>query len=173
MIIKNNECKRLAIYFFFDKFGIVDRYIPYFLNDLNQNVDKTIIVVNGKLNNAGKETLSNYGEVIVRENKGFDVWAYKTALEYVGWDNLEEYDEIVLLNSTILGPIYPLKESFEKMSQSNYFLWLQMFFLSPFRHIQRKIKKGAEYLSVPHLCEIIPFYLGSTAQLYGRSPLGA
>ena len=123
MIIKNNECKRLAIYFFFDKFGIVDRYVPYFLNDLNQNVDKTIIVVNGKLNNAGKETLSNYGEVIVRENKGFDVWAYKTALEYVGWDNLEEYDEIVLLNSTILGPIYPLKESFEKMSQCDLDFW--------------------------------------------------
>lgn len=37
MILKGNEkIKRLAIYFFYDKDGIVDDYIPYMLNDLKK-----------------------------------------------------------------------------------------------------------------------------------------
>ena len=33
MIINSEKAKRLAIYFFNDKRGIVDRYVPYFLDD--------------------------------------------------------------------------------------------------------------------------------------------
>jgi len=123
MILDNENCKRIAIYFFFDKYGVVDKYVSYFLNDLNKNVDRTIIVVNGKLTKNGKEILLNYGEVLQRDNKGFDVWAYKTALEYIGWEALEGFDEVILLNSTIMGPIYPLEETFVKMSKVDLDFW--------------------------------------------------
>lgn len=53
--------------------------------------------------------------MLIRENKGFDVWAYKSALEHYGWSRLEEYDEIIMLNSTMIGPVFPLRETFEKM----------------------------------------------------------
>ena len=68
MKVINN--KRLGI--FYDKQGIVDRFVPYFLDDLCKNLTKLIIICNGKLNDEGKEILSKYGEVIVRENKGFE-----------------------------------------------------------------------------------------------------
>lgn len=68
-----NKFKRLAIYFFYDKDGIVDRYIQYFLKDLRDNLDYLLIVSNGKLNSEGKIILEKYGEVLERENKGFDV----------------------------------------------------------------------------------------------------
>ena len=32
--------KRLGIYFFFDKDGIVDKYVDYVLEDLTKHVDK-------------------------------------------------------------------------------------------------------------------------------------
>ena len=51
----------------------------------------------------------------MRENKGFDVWAYKEGIEYIGWDNLKNYDELIMLNMTIMGPIYPFKEMFDEM----------------------------------------------------------
>ncbi len=53
--------------------------------------------------------------IIVRENKGLDVWAYKTALDFYGWEKLSEYDEIVMTNSTLMGPVRPLREMFEAM----------------------------------------------------------
>ena len=96
MIINSANAKRLGIYFFYDKNGIVDRYIPYFLEDFKKNLTDLLIVSNGEPTEQGAEILQNYGELFARENKGFDVWAYKEALEHVGWEKLEEYDEVII-----------------------------------------------------------------------------
>lgn len=122
-MIIGKEAKRLAIYFFYDKNGIVDRFVSYFLEDLKKNCSEILIVCNGKLEENGEKILKKYGKVLVRENKGFDVWAYKTGLEYYGWNVLEQFDEIVMLNSTIMGPIYPLKETFDKMNVKDLDFW--------------------------------------------------
>lgn len=123
MVIDSTNAKRLAIYFFYDKRGIVDRYVPYFLEDLRQNVSEIFVVCNGKLMPEGREKLEEYGTVMVRENKGFDVWAYKTALETYGWEKLKEYDEVIMLNNTIMGPVYPFKETFAKMDKTDVDFW--------------------------------------------------
>lgn len=116
--------KRLGIFFFYDKDGIVDDYVLYLLDDLVKSLERIIIVCNGLLNKEGREKFKKYtDEVFVRENKGFDVWAYKTALEYVGWDKLAEYDEAVLLNSTIMGPVYPFSEMFAEMDRRDVDFW--------------------------------------------------
>ena len=36
---KKKEIKRLAIFFLYDKDGVVDDYIPYMLNDLNKTIE--------------------------------------------------------------------------------------------------------------------------------------
>ena len=70
--------KRLGIYFFFDKNGVADQYIDYVLQDFSQHLEKLIVVCNGKLTSEGRKLFEKYTEsIIVRENKGFDVWAYK------------------------------------------------------------------------------------------------
>lgn len=108
--------KRVAIYFFYDEDGVVDRYVNYFLEDFKKNLDRLIVVCNGKLTPEGRQEFSKYtNEIIVRENKGFDVWAYKEGIEYIGWDNLKNYDELIMLNMTIMGPIYSFKEMFDEM----------------------------------------------------------
>lgn len=43
-MVVNSESRKLAIYFFYDKKGIVDRYVPYFLKDLKENVTDILIV---------------------------------------------------------------------------------------------------------------------------------
>ena len=127
--IDNN---RLAIYFFYDKDGIVDNYVFTFLDDLKLNVSDLLIVSNGKIENKSKKRLANYGNVIERENKGFDVWAYKTGIDYYGWRKLETFDEIIMINSTIMGPLYPFKETFDLMDPQDLDFWgLTEFFEFP------------------------------------------
>ena len=41
--------------------------------------------------------------IMVRENTGLDVAAYKQALLTIGWEKLETYDEVLCLNDTIMG----------------------------------------------------------------------
>lgn len=110
--------KRLGIYFFYDKNGIADQYIDYVLQDFSQHLEKLIVVCNGKLTSEGRQLFGKYTDaVIVRENKGFDVWAYKTGLDSLGWNELVKYDEVILMNYTIMGPVYPLREMFEEMDK--------------------------------------------------------
>lgn len=124
MKLLKEHVSRLGIYFFYDKDGIVDRFVTYMLDDLHKAFDRLIIVCNGILTQEGENKLKRYTEeIIVRENKGLDVWAYKTVLDRVGWKTLETYDEIVLANSTIMGPVYPFSEMFEEMDKRDVDFW--------------------------------------------------
>lgn len=118
------DIKRLVIYFFYDADGIVDRYVPYMLEDIKRNCSEIFVVCNGKLTPEGRATFKKLTpNVMVRENTGFDVWAYKTALEHYGWDKLAEYDEVVLMNFTMFGPLYPFSEMFEEMNRRDVDFW--------------------------------------------------
>lgn len=116
--------KRGCIYFFYDSAGIVDDYIIYLLDDLIKNIDELVIVCNGKLSEEGRRKFEKYHcEIIVRPNEGLDVWAYKAGLSYFGWDKIEKFDELVMLNHTIMGPVYPFSETFEKMKEKEVDFW--------------------------------------------------
>lgn len=98
-----SSVKRLGIFFFYDAEGVVDDYIPTLLNGFRPYLSEMTIVCNGKLNEAGEKILSSYtNNLIVRPNEGFDVWAYKTAMESYGWEKLVSFDEVVLFNATIM-----------------------------------------------------------------------
>lgn len=102
--------KRLGIYCFCDKDGMVDDYNLYLLNDLKENLHKLLVVCNGEVTPEGKarfETVA--GEVLVREC--FD------------WERLCQYDEIVLLDSANFGPVYPLREMFDSMNRREADFW--------------------------------------------------
>lgn len=111
--------KRLGIFFFFEKQGYVDDFIVYYLNDLVKNLTELVVVCNGKLSEQGRKAFGRFTDnIIVRENKGLDVWAYKTALDQYGWQRLSEFDEVVMTNSTLMGPVRPLQEMFDTMAEN-------------------------------------------------------
>ena len=112
MILQEKDIKRLVIYFIYDKQGIVDDYILYMLNAIKETGAEIEVVCNGKLTPDSREKIIEITpNVMVRENEGFDVWAYKSVLDYYGWEKLETYDEIVMMNFTIMGPVYPDRKS--------------------------------------------------------------
>lgn len=120
----SEKVKRLVIYLFYDKDGIVDSYIPYILKDIKKNANNIFFVSNGKITEEGKEKLNGIVDTIFeRKNIGFDVWGYKEAIEKIGWENLYKYDEVIFMNYTIMGPIYPFKEMFDKMKDKDLDFW--------------------------------------------------
>lgn len=116
--------KRAGVYHFFDKDGIVDRYVPYFIQELHKVVDYIVVVVNGKLTAEGRKVLAGCADdLFVRENSGSDGWAYKEAIEYIGWDELRRFDELVIANATLFGPVYPFREVFNRMDTDPCDFW--------------------------------------------------
>lgn len=116
--------RRAGIYLFYDAEGVVGSYIDYFLKELKTVVDYLVVVVNGKLTQEGRKKFAALADdFFVRENSGFDAWAYKTAIEYIGWDTLKKFDELVIANYTIYGPVFPFADIFKEMECSTCDFW--------------------------------------------------
>lgn len=124
MKLDKNSISRVGIYSFFDKQGIVDRYVECFLEDFKKNVKELIVVCNGTLTASERKKFVKYADkVIERENKGFDIWGYKCGFDYYGWEKLCNYDEIVVANNTLMGPVYPFSEMFSEMAERDLDFW--------------------------------------------------
>ena len=123
MILGDNP-KRCVIYFIYDKDGIIDDYVIDQLKDLRNNAQHIHCVINGKLSHDGKIALEQVADdIYVRENKGVDIGAYKAAIEYLTWNFIRTFDELVVMNNTCFGPVYPFKECFDWAKTQDVDLW--------------------------------------------------
>lgn len=124
MLVRTKDAKRYGIYVFYDKDGIVDEYNYYFLEDLRKNLSRLLIICNGDVRPEGLKRFQEIAdEVVVRENKGFDITSYKLGIERYGYEELNQFDEVMVLNSTTYGPFYPFSEMFAAMDQRDVDFW--------------------------------------------------
>ena len=124
MSVNSGHKQRLGICCFYDKYGHAASFIKTFLDDLMDNLDDLVVVVNGQLSDQARQLFSEYTKtIIVRENKGLDVAAYKQAILTLGWEKLESYDEVICLNDTVMGPVYPFREMFACMDRKDVDFW--------------------------------------------------
>jgi len=116
--------KRVVFYLFFDPEGKVDDYVLYKLRNLREHAEHIFVVSNGPIGDEGLARLETVADTVwQRENVGFDVWGYKEAQERFGWDRLAEYDELILMNYTFFGPIFPFSELFDRLDASDVDFW--------------------------------------------------
>lgn len=110
----SDSARRACIYFIYDKDGIVEDYVVHQIKALREHIEFLHCVINGSLRPEEKNKLLGIVDLVQeRENKGCDIGAYKAALAFTGWEKFSEYDELVLMNNTCFGPVYPLKEAFD------------------------------------------------------------
>lgn len=112
---------RLGIFVFFDESGYLGRYVEYLLKDISQNLNELVVVCNGLLSDEGRSIIQTYtNRIYIRENHGFDGTAWKEAvIQFVGFDELGKYDEVVFFNDICYGPIYSFQEVFQEMDRKS------------------------------------------------------
>ncbi len=117
--------KRICIYVTYDFENIADDYIGYMLQELRKVADRLIVVCNYPSIARGADNIRPYADKIYyRKNIGYDAGAYKDALcSYLGWDEVSRYDELLLINDSFYGPLYPIRVLFDRMEESNADYW--------------------------------------------------
>lgn len=121
---KHGNTNRIGIFVFYDPEGLADRYVEALLADLRENMDELVIVSNGALAEEECSKLQVYADrFLVRENVGYDIGAYQEAIKDVGWEKITEYEEMVLCNDTVMGPVWPFREMFEEMERRPIDFW--------------------------------------------------
>jgi len=119
-----SNMRRLCIFSFYDAQGIVDDYVIYFLKQMSAHVERILFYSNGPLARNAEIGLRELDcEVIQRPNVGFDVLAYKEGLQLIDFDKRGIYDEVLMVNHTCYGPIFPFDELFSSMSRRQCDFW--------------------------------------------------
>lgn len=112
--------KRIAIYVIYDKDGVLDSFRKYYLTELNKVVDYVLAVVCGILTPESRDELGKIVDrIYVRENKGLLAGAWVDGIAHIGWDTLNQYDELFMLNDSFFGPFYPLGDMMDAMEKSD------------------------------------------------------
>lgn len=135
--------KRIAVFVFFDKSGIVDRYINIMLDGLKNYFQKLIIIINGNITDEGLKQLKRYtSDIYFRKNEGYDACAYKDALtKFISIRELNNYDELLLFNDTFYGPFYSLNNIFKIFEEEYTDFW------GLTRHPEGNLGEGREFKS--------------------------
>lgn len=110
--------RRLVIYFHFDPDGRIDFTCRYAVQAMLEVAQVVLFVTNGTLCPEDKNWILQSGaQLKERENVGYDVGAYRDVLLALGSQGLSLYDEVVLMNYTLAGPVCDPAVLFETMEQ--------------------------------------------------------
>ena len=115
--------KKALVYVIFESEARLQEYKLRFLQALAPLVDDIIVVVNGQLHDDDINTLEAYGKVLTRDNKGYDTAAFREGIFAFGKDKLKDYDQLLLVNDTNIGPMRDLSQVFQEMADKQLDFW--------------------------------------------------
>ena len=115
--------EKVLVYVIFESEPRLQQYKTIFLEKLAALADKTLIVVNGGLAEEDLETLEQYGQVLVRDNSGYDTAAFREGILSLGKETLQHCSQLMLVNDTNIGPMSDLAAVFQTMAGRNLDFW--------------------------------------------------
>lgn len=128
--LRNQERKRLdtngkraLVYVIFESEERLQEYKLRFLESLVSLADDILVVVNGELPSEDIKRLESYGQVMVRENIGYDTAAFRDGIRELGQEQLKQYAQLLLVNDTNIGPMRDLADVFQEMEQKQLDFW--------------------------------------------------
>ena len=143
--------RRLIILAQFDANNGLPAHVRIHLERLRPHAARLILVSNSDLDPTSYDLADRLcDKVVVRENKGWDFAAWRDVL---AMEDTSEWDTVILTNSSIVGPLFPIGPVIEQMENGQSDFWglvhskqmgshLQSFFLGFGRKVIRSTAWG-------------------------------
>ena len=113
--------EKLCVFSSFNRNGIVPEATYFQLSTIRNEGFNIFFVSTSTLNKNDVKLLGNIcSKVIIKKNTGYDWGAYLTGLKA---ENYKFRKQILLINDSIFGPLFPLSETFSKMAESDCDCW--------------------------------------------------
>jgi hypothetical protein len=121
-ISKNRD--KLCFFSHFDKDGIIDPYVIYYLEKLLSLGCDIIFVSTAKtLAESETEKIKDIcAQIILKENIGYDFGSWKTALD-MSEELLANYEKLLLCNDSVYAPLHDLQNVFLQMQERDLDMW--------------------------------------------------
>lgn len=117
--------QRLLIYSYNENSGIIGNATRFLLKEFEKVTNKIIIVCNAYLSPKGRKELKTItSDVYCLSCKNTISVVYADAIiNYCGVDKILEYDEIVLMDDSVWGPLCTIENIFEEMEKRECDYW--------------------------------------------------
>lgn len=121
----NKKYKRIAVFASYSGDGTIADYVVYYLKELKKVCDAIVFVADNPIIPAEAEKIK---DIVIyakfeRHNE-YDFGSYKRGYMWLKKQGLlKRCDELLLCNDSCYGPVYPLKDVFDKMSKKDCDFW--------------------------------------------------
>jgi lipopolysaccharide biosynthesis protein len=115
--------KRLCLFAGFDKTGQIQEYVRFYVQSLSEFCD---VYYYADCSMAEEELgkLSPYvKQAFALRHAKYDFGSWQALIQHVGWEVIQQYDELILANDSCYGPLYQWEPIFEKMEETPCDFW--------------------------------------------------
>jgi lipopolysaccharide biosynthesis protein len=119
----NPDSKLWAVYSHFNRRGQIFDFTTYAIRSLCEAGFRIVFVTNAKNFDPAQLPLLNpfCAKIVKRRNAGYDFGAYKEGINSI--PDLATMDGLVLMNDSVYGPLFPLKNTLDRMSAIEVDFW--------------------------------------------------
>jgi lipopolysaccharide biosynthesis protein len=122
--VKSVNKRSLCLFVHYSQSGLLEDSDLELLRRLTEQTNDIFIVSNSDLGEKCRARASLYvKEILIRPNKGLDFAAWRDLINYIGWEKIGTYDEVIFVNNSTYGPVLPLDSMFSKMRAGNSDFW--------------------------------------------------
>jgi lipopolysaccharide biosynthesis protein len=121
--VQRRKKKRLCVFAHYDADNLIDDYVVYYLRALHAEGAEIIFCTTAAeiTDDQIKRIRELCSLIIVRRNIGYDFASYREGIRAAG--DLGSYDELILVNDSVYGPLFDLGPVFRKMSNIDADFW--------------------------------------------------
>ena len=137
--------KRICLFAGYDSNNIIHDYVVYYLKELSTVAD-VYYMADNEISDEEKAKITPYvKEAYGFNHKKYDFGSWQELIKIIGWKKISEYDELILANDSVFGPLYPMEKLIEKLEQDrqwdicginkhNYLIWHLSSYFLVFKH---------------------------------------
>lgn len=115
---------KILLYVHYNKNSDLHAHVLYQIKNLRNIYNRVVFVSNSPLSTLHKKALSSHvDEIFERANVGFDFYAWKEAIDRVGYESLSSCSSVTLMNDTCFGPLFDLERFYERMNLDSCDFW--------------------------------------------------
>ncbi len=107
--------KRICLFAGYDSKNIIHDYVVNYIKELSSLFD-VYYMADNEISDHEKSKIASYvkGAYGFKHSK-YDFGSWQELIKIIGWEKISEYDELLLTNDSIIGPLYPLNNLFNKI----------------------------------------------------------
>lgn len=115
--------KRICLLAGFDKRNKIQDYVVYLIQELSK-ISDVYYFADGEISNEELAKIRPYAKYAESApHKGYDFGSWQYLIHHIGWKELIEYDEMIICNDSIYGPMTNMRDIFDYMELRGYDFW--------------------------------------------------